>query len=509
LGKQLSQWHVAITMIVLSIIMLFSVYFPTVQSTVLVWSSSETFAHGFLIFPISLWLGMRLRAEIGHLPPKTSIVFLPLLFMDSLLWLVAYVADVQVVQQLALVTIIPLLVLILLGWQITKKLVFPLFFLIFAVPMGDILIPPLINFTADFTVSMVQLVGIPIYREGTFFQLPTGNWSVVTACSGVRYLIASVTLGFLYAYLTYKSFWKRCVFILVSIVVPILANGLRAFMIVMIGHFSGMELATGIDHLIYGWLFFGVVIAVMFYIGSFWRDNEDEHVEISELLNQKKSEEPFIPNKKIIYYGILTMVVFSLAPIFAYTSERSILYSQINIEPPVSSEWQMQDLPVSDWEPDFIGIDKKLHVGYRRGEKVADLFIGFYAWQREGAQLITSSNVLVQEEDERWLSFQVGNMVTDFGGKSVVIPLTKISSSNQTLLVASFYFIQGAVETNPYNAKLLAAKAKLMRNEIGSSIVTIAVHIDDDEALARNNLKTFILDMNSPLLDTLTNIQVN
>ena len=96
---------------------------------------------------------------------------------------------------------------------------------------------------------------------------------MVEACSGVRYLISSITLGCLYAYLTYRSTLRRALFIGLSIVVPIIANGLRAYMIVMIGHLSGMELATGVDHLIYGWLFFGLVMFVMFWIGSFWRED--------------------------------------------------------------------------------------------------------------------------------------------------------------------------------------------------------------------------------------------
>jgi hypothetical protein len=58
------------------------------------------------------------------------------------------------------------------------------------------------------------------------------------------------------------------------VVVPIVANWLRAYMIVMIGHTSGMELATGVDHLIYGWLFFGLVMFIMFWIGSYWREDE-------------------------------------------------------------------------------------------------------------------------------------------------------------------------------------------------------------------------------------------
>jgi exosortase A len=158
--------------------------------------------------------------------------------------------------------------------------------------MGEGLIPPLMDFTADFTVGMVQLTGIPVYREGTFFQLPTGNWSVIEACSGVRYLIASITLGTLYAYLTYTSYLKRTLFIIASIIVPIIANGLRAYMIVMIAHLSDMKLALGVDHLIYGWVWFGIVIFIMFFIGSYWRDSEEENkplpVQTATSIDKKK-----------------------------------------------------------------------------------------------------------------------------------------------------------------------------------------------------------------------------
>ena len=102
---------------------------------------------------------------------------------------------------------------------------FPLAYLLLAVPFGEALIPPLIDFTADFTVTALQLTGIPVYREGSFFTIPSGNWSVVEACSGLRYLIASFTLGTLYAYLTYRSLKRRLIFIALSVIVPIIANG--------------------------------------------------------------------------------------------------------------------------------------------------------------------------------------------------------------------------------------------------------------------------------------------
>jgi exosortase len=124
-------------------------------------------------------------------------------------------------------------------------LIFPLLFLFFAVPVGDFLLPRLMEWTADFTVQALRLTGIPVFREGQNFVIPSGNWSVVEACSGIRYLIASLTVRTLYAYLTYTSLKRRLTFILVSLLVPILANWFRAYMIVMLGHLSGNKLATG------------------------------------------------------------------------------------------------------------------------------------------------------------------------------------------------------------------------------------------------------------------------
>lgn len=261
-------------MIALALLAPFALYFGTARSIVAIWNSSETFTHGYIILPISLWLIWRRRENFAALPPTPYWPALILLAMAGAAWLLARMGEVQVVQQYAFVAMLPLIALGVLGRRLAASLAFPLLFMLFAVPFGEIFIDPLIQFTAEFTVRAVQLTGIPVLRNGTRFELPSGSWSVVEACSGVRYLISSVTLGCLYAYLTYRSTRRRLLFIAIAIIVPVIANGLRAYMIVMIGHLSSMQLATGVDHLIYGWLFFGLVMFLMFWIGSYWREDQ-------------------------------------------------------------------------------------------------------------------------------------------------------------------------------------------------------------------------------------------
>ena len=107
-------------------------------------------------------------------------------------------------------------------------------------------------------------------------MIPTGQWSVIEACSGIKFLIASIMAGSLYAWLIYRSPGRRIAFIAASIVVPLLANWLRAYSIVMIGHLSNNRLMTNDDHIVFGWVLFGAIMLLMYWLGTRWREDTDD-----------------------------------------------------------------------------------------------------------------------------------------------------------------------------------------------------------------------------------------
>lgn len=226
----------------------------TVAEMVDIWNRNETFTHCFLIAPISLWLIWRMRDRIAALPPKPSAIATLALPFVGALWLASAMAYVNAAAQFAYVCMLIVAAVAVCGLRFARMAIFPLAFLFLAIPVGEFALPTMMEWTADFTVAAVRLSGIPVYREGQQFVIPSGSWSVVEACSGVRYLIASYTVGALYAYLNYRSFVRRAIFFAFSVLVPIVANWLRAYLIVMLGHLSSNRLAVGVDHLIYGWL---------------------------------------------------------------------------------------------------------------------------------------------------------------------------------------------------------------------------------------------------------------
>jgi len=247
-------------------------YRDTAASMVSIWSRSETFAHAFLVPPIALWLIWRQRHTLATMEPRACAWMLLPIAGLALCWLLGELASVNSLTQFAMTGMLVLAVPAVIGLRMTNVILFPLGFLFFAVPIGEFLLPQLMDWTADFTVLALRGSGIPVFREGNRIAIPSGSWMIVEACSGVRYLIASLMVGTLFAYLQYRSARRRWAFVGIAILVPIVANWVRAYLIVMMGHLSGNRLAAGVDHLIYGWLFFGVVIGLMFVLGMWWHE---------------------------------------------------------------------------------------------------------------------------------------------------------------------------------------------------------------------------------------------
>lgn len=498
----LDYWKYPLIYTALSTIAVLLIFNETLVSMVSIWWRTGTYAHGFFILPISFYLIWQKRTEVLKLIPRPGYKPILILFVIGGGWLLARIVDALVIQQFLLVSMIPVIVWTQLGWKVLKASSFALFFLFFMIPAGDILIPTLMNFTADFTVDMVRLVGIPIYREGLFFSLPSGNWSVVEACSGIRYLIASLTLGVLYAYLTYTNHWKRFFFIVLAIIFPIIANGLRAFMIVMIGHFSDMTLAVGVDHLIYGWLFFGIVMIVMFWIGSFWRD---EPLSDSTTTNELTIREKLAPNSTgvihlvliVLVCGIWSFKVSSILSSDALEAERQVVLNT----PENSALWQRSEDHLTDWKPRYIGYSKSDKTTYRSKDAKVELFLTYYAIQKQGEELVGWHNVLAPGGQQISKEISRKTKEEDFNGNKfqLVESRLKLLKSDRRFIAWRWNWVSGEHTANDFKTKILGLKAKLLGRKGEAGIVILSEY---DESNQKNSimeaqaaLKSFVKDM--------------
>lgn len=470
-------------------------YLGTALSMKDIWDSSGTFTHGYVILPISLWLVWRRRADLAGIAVKPWWPALLPLAALGLLWLVADMVKVQVVAHYTLAAMLPLTVLAVMGRQVVRALAFPLLFVLFAVPFGEALIPPLINVTADMTVAALRLSGIPVLRDGSNFSIPSGNWSVVEACSGLRYLVSSITLGCLFAYLSYRSAWRRLLFIAASVIVPILANGARAYMIVMIGHLSGMKLAVGVDHLIYGWLFFGIVMLLLFWIGSFWR--EDLAAADAPAAAATVTTAPL----PIQWRPVCAVALAASATLAVWPAYASWLEYTHRTAPPVQLEQFVSPTPTiapfTTYVPNVAPASGTLQRSFAQSAPVG-LTVLYYRDVANGGKMISAVNRPGWHETA-FRENRVGPHDVALDGQRLTVREAQLGYEGHRLLVWQWYWIGGRLTSNDYVGKLLQAKEKLTTGSSDGATVVIFSPYDEDPAPARAALREFLAANLAPL----------
>ncbi len=264
--------------LIVGILMLGGLFQAEVTTAVQTWDDSTAYNHCFMVIPIAIYLLWDRRGSLRGLAARpmalVALAGIPL----AAAWLFAERLGIMEGRQLIAVTFLELLFLGVLGWRLWKAMSGPLLYLYFLVPFGEFLTPKLQDITAVFVRHGLEIVNIPAYVDGYTIEIAEGTFFIAQACAGLRFLIASIAFGALYAILMYRSPVRRVAFVAISIVVPIIANGFRALGIVVLGHILGSAEAGATDHVLYGWMFFSLVILLLLACGLPFR--EDHHPDV-------------------------------------------------------------------------------------------------------------------------------------------------------------------------------------------------------------------------------------
>lgn len=465
-------------MLLAVILVILGLYRETALSMAVIWARSETFAHGFLVLPISLWLIWRIRNRLAALEPSPCFWTLPLLAGAGFMWLLGEMATVAPLSQFSLIAMLVLTVPAILGLHLARQIMFPLGFLFFAVPFGEFAMPQLMEWTANVTVLGLRLSGIPVYREGLHFVIPSGNWSVVEACSGVRYLIASLMVGTLFAYLSYRTPKRRLIFVGVSFLVPVVANWMRAYMIVMLGHLSGNKLAAGVDHLIYGWLFFGLVIMAMFWIGAHWQEEDSP---VSRAFKPVRNPATAACNRRgLLSVAMMTIAVLALWPFAEWQIERNVPPDVPRIET-IGAIPGWNDSPESlvEWKPHYENASSSTQAEYLADGKKVGLYLAYYRNQGTDRKMVTSTNVLVPTNDPYWLQVVKGRRKIASGGETIDVRTAELRGANASrLMVWQWYWVNGRLMASDSLVKAWTAFSRLTGQGDDSAAIFVYAPMD-------------------------------
>jgi len=254
------------------IVLTLGIYFPILRNMVHHWSIVEDYQHGFIIVPLAFFFAYERRWDLEDAPVKGSwLGLIPMLIGLTSLTIGRLGTELMAMRSGFVLTLIGL-VLLLLGREIFKILAFPLLFLFLMVPLPQSLVNtiafPLQLIAAKSAVWSLQELGIPALVEGNIIHLAHIQLFVADACSGLRSLMALITLGVVFSYFFNRgAFWIKLFLVGSTIPIAIFVNAFRVAITGFLAHRFGEEAAGGVIHDFQGIFTFGLAFMILLGVG--------------------------------------------------------------------------------------------------------------------------------------------------------------------------------------------------------------------------------------------------
>ncbi|QLC21418.1 exosortase A [Parasphingopyxis sp. CP4] len=480
-----AQWRISLILLGAALFALLVLFRSDVLSMATVWVNSPTFNHCLLIVPIIGWLIWNRRTELAQLTPQASLWGLVPVGLGAASWFVGEAAGVTLARHLGIIVMMQGSVVTILGITVTRGILFPLGYALFLVPFGEEFIPALQMVTADLCMALLGLFGLPAHMEGVFITTPSGFFEVAEACSGVKFLIAMLALGALAANLCFKSWIRRSLFMAICFVVPIIANGIRAFGTIYIADATGIEFAESFDHIVYGWFFFAIVIAMIFAMAwkFFDREIDDPAFDPADLQTARAYSADSPTRRSAFAIGIIAVAAAPVLWLSMASPAQTAMPEQFAL--PTVNGWSIDTAPMRrEWQATYVGADRIVAGRYRNAQgQIVDLAIAYYADPREGFEPVGIGQGGMPLETE-W-SWVEDSQAPEGGTAYRIMAPGPVSRE-----VFQYVMVGGALTGNSVDAKLATLRARLFGTDRSAQGIVISSEDND----ARAAVEAFVAD---------------
>lgn len=249
-------------------------HFKTATSLGVFWWNSFTYGYGLLVAPISIYFMWKKWPCLFGQQTNISVIGILLLVFANIIWFVAFLVDVQSIALFSLIAILAALILACTGKPGLILMRFPLLYLVLATPIWDPLELMLQNITTIVVGYWLNIVDIPSYVKGVYIEIPEGEFQIETTCAGLRYFLASLAIFYLYTHLYIKKHKMAIALLAVALLMAIMLNWVRVFIVIVAGHLTNMQHFLVNDHANFGWWLFAIAIIPVFMFGNYLQKRE-------------------------------------------------------------------------------------------------------------------------------------------------------------------------------------------------------------------------------------------
>jgi len=232
------------------------------------WLENPDYSHGPLIPLISAFIIYQKRDQLKRIQIQGSNAGLFVIFLAVSMYIIGHRASVNFLLSYSLIINLVGILLFLYGKEMVFRLIFPILYLFFMVPFWSGAIIEVSNglkvFSSLLSSTMIGILGYPIFRDGVILNLSNGVLEVADPCSGIRSLIALLSLATVLAYFTPTRLLNRIIIVLSAIPIAVFGNTLRVVFFAVVLEEKGIVITEGPLHTISGLLVFVFALFVLF-----------------------------------------------------------------------------------------------------------------------------------------------------------------------------------------------------------------------------------------------------
>jgi EpsI family protein len=357
--------------------------------------STGTYSHGYLVLVLTASL-LVYAARSLRPPYHFSWVGITGVLVTGILWLLAYVSNIMVVQATVVPAAVFAALISIFGLKSAKVWLFPLVYFMFAVPVWDSANWVLQEMTIAAATAFLSVVNITAYIDGSVVQLPNGTFEIAAGCSGLNFFIVALALVSLYGYLYLWNLRNRAWLIVCAALFAVLTNWIRVTTIIIAGYLTDMQhYFVTVDHYMFGWVLFAAMLIPVYLFARRLEQSE------SHQADSRVSETPLesFPGRVMSRRTLLVMMMVFVAPTAAFAIDRLTTATAAH-----AFEWPLR---FGEWELDRKDVDLGVTFGgslvsasatYKKDKARVAVYANMYGRQRQGAELISDNNQIYSSD---------------------------------------------------------------------------------------------------------------
>jgi exosortase len=382
------------------------IYWPSSKALAGFWSDTidRAYTHGYLILLISLGLVVRERVALAAAVLRPAPHALLALLVVSAAWIWCYQAAVQDLHLLLLPLLLWVALLSVLGGQAMRRLVFPIAFLYFAMPVWSDLNSVLQALSIRANSALIWLTGLPAYITGDMVHVPAGRLEIAGGCSGLHSFLVGLALAALYGQLARDALRWRLVWIGLMAALAMIGNWVRIFVIIAAAEASDMQtFLITVDHYWFGWFLFLLCFLGFLWLAGRLRGRSATATATVPVMPTRTAVERARCADLVSWRGVIAaLCVLAVLPALLYASEplRTPRQPIAIVWPSAPVGWEGPAALVDNrWQPIFGNasvVSRREYVGLDR--QPIEIFIAAYGRQQQGAKLLNYGNSVLGVE---------------------------------------------------------------------------------------------------------------